>query len=203
MDAAAAGRRSDLEALLQEFRPRLGRMVRLRLDPRLARRVDASDVVQDALVDVSSRLEEYLAQRQVPFFVWVRFLTGQRLAQVHRAHLGAQARDIGREVDARSVAETPEVSSWSLAEAVLASGLTPSQVVAREEDRARLRAALEQLRDIDREILVLRHFEQLDNHEVAAALGLSEAAASARYVRALDRMESLLRAWGERSEGAP
>jgi RNA polymerase sigma-70 factor (ECF subfamily) len=166
-------------------------MVALRMDRRLQGRVDPSDVIQEAHIEAMSRLTEYLADPSLPFFLWLRLLVGQRLAMLHRHHLGAQARDAGREV-AIDHGRLPEATSAALAARLLGRLTRPSEAAIRAERKLRLQAALDALDPLDREILALRHFEQLSNAEAARALGLDKSAASKRYVRALGRLKDVL-----------
>ena len=184
-DAAALGELFDL------YRDRLGRLLAVRLDGRLARRVAAEDVVQETFLDARRRIGEYLADPAVPVYVWLRFLAVQRLQMLRRAHLGAKARDASLEV-AWPEEGLPAASADSLV-GVLAGRLTsPSRAAARHELQDRLRAALDALEPLDREVLALRHFEELGNNETAAVLGLSKDAASKRYVRALQKLKAVL-----------
>jgi RNA polymerase sigma-70 factor (ECF subfamily) len=166
-------------------------MVQLRLDRRLQSRVDASDVLQEAMLDVARKLDEYLAAPQVPFFVWLRTLAGMKLAETHRRHLGVQLRDADREVSIYRGA-LPEANSVSLAAQLLGKFTSPSQSALKAERRIKLQESLNTLDPIDREILALRHFEQLTNAETAAVLGLTESGATARHMRALKRLKTLL-----------
>jgi RNA polymerase sigma-70 factor (ECF subfamily) len=192
---------TNLEALLQDYRPRLRRMVELRMDPHLHARLDASDVVQEAFVDVTRRLPEYEESRDLPFFLWVRFLTGQKLLEMHRRHLGAKKRDARRE-RALGRPAFPEASSIAISQVLCRQGPTPSQEVAREEERRKLQEALEAMDDVDREVLVLRHFEQLNNAESARVLDLSESATSRRYARAIRHLREIMtRLYGTWSGG--
>ena len=178
----------DGNAMLAQFeqhRDRLRRMVRLRMDPRLRCRLDISDVVQDVYLEASRRLRDGERDQRLPVLLWLRLLTGQKLADAHRRHLGAGARDVRREAQLRTL--------WSSDTRLVADRLSgtltsPSAAVARDELSQRLHAALEGLDTIDREVLVLRHFEQLTNREVAAELELLPSAASKRYLRALERL---------------
>jgi RNA polymerase sigma-70 factor (ECF subfamily) len=179
--------------LFQQYRGRLRRMVRLRLDRRLQGRVDPSDVLQEAYLDLARRVPEYVADPRLPFFLWLRLLTGQRLLMVHRRHLGAQMRDAGQEVSLYR-GPLPQASSASLAAHLLGRLTTPSQAAVRAEMQLRLQEALNQMDPLDREVLALRHFEELSNGETAAVLGLQKAAASNRYVRALRRLKEVLSA---------
>ncbi len=187
-DAEAAGR------AVVAHDERLRRIVRLRLDPRVARRVDVDDVLQETHVEALQRLPEHLAARRVPLLVWLRFLAVQRCMTLARRHLEAAGRDARREQPL--VAAETDASSIALEGALAASMTSPSVAVARDETRRRIRAAVTTLEPLDREILVLRHFEELDNAEVAAALGIAAAAASKRYLRALARLKDALAAAG-------
>ena len=180
-----------LGALFGQHRERLRLMVRLRMDRRLQGRVDASDVLQEAYVEALERFPDFLQDRPMPFFLWLRFITEQRLQIVHRRHLGTKARDARRDVSLHQAAR-PLVSSESLAAQLVGRHSSPSQAVMRAELQARLLAALEGMNPIDREILALRHFEQLTNAETAQLLGLRPDAASQRYGRALLRLKDLL-----------
>jgi len=187
----AAGDQQALAELFAHYRDRLRRMVQLRLDRRLQGRVDASEVLQDAYIDVTKRAPEYAANPTMPFFLWLRFLTGQRLLMVHRQHLGAKMRDAGQEV-ALYRGALPQASSVSLAAQLLGRMTSPSLAAVRAEMQLKLQEALNSMDAIDREVLTLRHFEELSNGETAAVLGLQKAAASNRYVRALKRLKDVL-----------
>jgi RNA polymerase sigma-70 factor (ECF subfamily) len=184
-DAAALGR------LLDGYRARLRRMVRLRLDPRLQGRLDASDVLQEAFLDASFRLAEYLRDPKVPFFLWLRFLTNQKLLELRRRHLGTQARDAAREISLYQGTMVP-ASSACLAAQLLGKMTAPLQAAIRAEMKLRLQEALNGMDPLDREVLALRHFEQLDNTETAQVLGISPSGASSRYLRALKRLKQIL-----------
>jgi RNA polymerase sigma-70 factor (ECF subfamily) len=188
---AKAGDTAALATLFAHYRDRLRKMVRLRLDRRLARRLDTSDVLQEAYLDVARRFHEYAAAPAVPFYVWLRALTGQRLIDVHRQHLGARMRDAGQEVSLYRGA-LPQASSASLAQQLLAGFTTPTQAAVRAEMQLQLQEALNSMDPIDREVVVLRHFEELNNIETAAVLGIEAAAASKRYLRAIRRLKAIL-----------
>jgi RNA polymerase sigma-70 factor (ECF subfamily) len=188
---AAQGEDAALTALFSQFRQRLKRMVRLRLNDRLRGRVDPSDVVQEAYLEVSRRLAEYVKDPTTPFFLWLRFITGRKLLDVHRRHLGAQARDAGREISLNQEAY-PAATSASLAAQLLGRLTSPSQAAIKAELQQRVQEALDALNPVDREVLALRHFEQLSNVEIAQLLGLSESGATARYLGALKRMKEVL-----------
>ena len=188
---ARAGDRQALSALLERHRDRLRRMVELRLDWRLQARIDASDILQDAFLEVASRLDEYLRGPELPLFLWLRLVVGQRLATVHRHHLGTQMRDAGREVSLYRDA-LPAASSAALAGQLLGRQTSPSQAAVRAERVVRLQEALNTLDPVDREVLALRHFEQLTAAETARVLDISEEAAAKRYIRALKRLKQIL-----------
>lgn len=183
---AAAGDQAAWQNLVRTYRDRLRRMVALRLDPRLQGRVDPSDIVQETFLDAAGRLADYQAEPPLPFYLWLRQLAGTRLAKAHRHHLGTHRRDVRREV------ALPGVSSAALADHLAGREGRPSDAAVRLELRARLEALLDRLDPLDREVLALRHFEQLSNAEAAHVLGLTEAAASKRYVRALERLRERL-----------
>lgn len=200
LDAASGDRQQTLASLYSKHRDRLRRMIEFRLDARLRGRVSTSDVLQEAYIDALKRLPHFEADPAVPFFIWLRAVTIQRLIQVHRAHLGAGVRDAAREVHIQG-RTIPGASSEMIAE-FIADVTSPSQVVQRVEVMSQLRGSLDHLDPIDREVLALRHFEDLSNHEVAAMLGIQPAAASKRYVRALERLkEALERLPGFAEEG--
>src|SRR5437868_3950024 len=186
-----AGDRQALNELCIRHRDRLCRMVEMRLDHRLKARIDASDVIQDAYVEVVERLEEYLRDPKLPFFLWLRLVVGERLLKLHRHHLGAQMRDAGREVSLYQGA-LPVASSAALAAQLLGKHTSPTEAVVRAERLLRLQEALNSLDPIDREVLSLRHFEELSREETAQALGIEESAASKRYIRALKRLKNIL-----------
>jgi len=191
VEQALRGDQRALAELLGRDRERLRRMVALRLDRRLQGRVDPSDVIQEACLDAARRLPEYHKNPTMPFFLWLRLLTGQRLVDEHRKHLGAAARDVGREISLYRGA-LPETTTAALAAHLLGRLTTPSQAAIRAERKIRLQEALNSLEPIDREVLALRHFEELSNAEAAAVLGLDKSAASKRYARALVRLKEIL-----------
>jgi RNA polymerase sigma-70 factor (ECF subfamily) len=186
--------RGDEAALLDLFtrhRDRLKRMVKLRLDRRLQGRVDASDVLQEASIDVVRRAREYLASPAMPAFLWLRWITGERLLSLHRRHLGSKVRDAGLEVSLHHGA-LPQATSVSLAAMLLGRLTSPTRAAQRAELQLRLQDALNAMDAVDREILTLRHFEDLNNNETAQVLGISKTAASNRYIRALKRLKDAL-----------
>jgi RNA polymerase sigma-70 factor (ECF subfamily) len=189
---ALAGDESALAALFDGHRQRLRRMIRLRLDRRLSGRVDASDVLQEAYLEVRKRLTEYASNPQaLPFPLWLRLIAGQKLTDVHRFHLGAQMRDAGQEV-ALHRGPFPQASSVALAAQLLGKLTSASKAAIRAEHKLIVQEALNGMDPIDREVLTLRHFEHLSNEETALVLGLSKSAASNRYIRALKRLKVIL-----------
>jgi RNA polymerase sigma-70 factor, ECF subfamily len=188
---ARAGDRLALSELLERYRERLRRMVDLRLDWRLRGRLDASDVVQEAFVDVARRLDDYLRNPKLPPFLWLRLIVGERLTNLHRQHLGFKMRDAGREVSLYREA-LPEASSAALASMLLGQHTSPTQAAMRAERMLRVQEALNSLDPVDREVLALRHFEQLNRAETAQVLGISEDAGAKRYIRALKRLKDVL-----------
>jgi len=186
--------RGDESALLDLFtrhRDRLKRMVKLRLDRRLQGRIDPSDVLQEASIDVVRRAREYLASPSMPVFLWLRWITGERLLSLHRRHLGSKVRDAGLEVSLHYGA-LPQATSVSLAAMLLGRLTSPTRAAQRAELQLRLQDALNAMDPVDREILTLRHFEDLNNNETAQVLGISKTAASNRYIRALKRLKDAL-----------
>ena len=185
------GEREALAELFAEHRDRLWRIVHFRLDSRLAARVDPDDVLQDAFLDASLRLSHYTEQKQFSPFVWLRMIVGQTLIDIHRRHLHAQQRDVRREATAVKCG-FPQATSVSLTACLMASMTSPSQQVMRTEQGKRLRESIESMDPMDREVLALRHFEELSNKEVAEVLGIQQKAASIRYVRAISRLKRAL-----------
>ncbi len=185
------GDKRALVDLFQRYRGRLRRMIELRMDWRLQTRLDASDVLQEAFLDVASRLEEYLREPKLSPFLWLRLCVGEELVNLHRRHLGTKMRDAGREVSLHR-GGMPAASSAALASMLVGRLTTPTQAAVRAERVARLQDALNTLEPVDREVLALRHFEQLSRTETAQVLGISEDAAAKRYVRALKRLKEIL-----------
>ncbi len=192
LQQALAGDESALAALFDGYRDRLRRMIRLRLDRRLSGRVDSSDVLQEAYLDVRKRISEYAREpASMPFHLWLRLIAGQRLMDVHRFHLGAQMRDAGMEVSLHR-GPFPQASSVSLAAQLLGKMTSASKAAIRAEHKLIVQEALNGMDPIDREVLALRHFEHLSNDETAQVLGLTKSAASNRYIRALKRLKEIL-----------
>jgi RNA polymerase sigma-70 factor (ECF subfamily) len=191
IERARAGDREALNALFACHRDRLRRMVEVRLDWRLRSRLDASDVVQDAYLEVAQRLDDYLRDPRLPLFLWLRLVVGERLSKLHRHHLGTQQRDAGREISLYRDA-LPQASSAALAAQLLGKHTSPTQAAVRAEQLLRLQEALNSLDPLDREVLSLRHFEELTRAETAQVLGIEEEAAAKRYIRALKRLKGAL-----------
>ena len=193
IERARAGDQQALGEIFARHRDRLRRMVEMRLDWRLQARIDASDVIQDAYLEAATRLGEYLRDPRLPLFLWLRLVVGERLTTLHRQHLGAQMRDAGREVSLYREA-LPAASSAALAAQLLGRHTSPTQAVIRAERMLRLQEALNTIDPMDREVLTMRHFEQLTRAETARVLGIGEEAAAKRYVRALKRLKDVLNA---------
>jgi RNA polymerase sigma-70 factor, ECF subfamily len=191
LQRAVAGDEAALAAVFDFHRARLKRMVKLRLDRRLQGRIDASDVLQEAYLDLAQRLPEYAREPKVPFFLWLRLVTGQRLAQVHRRHLGAAMRNADLEVSLYQGA-LPQASTMFLASQLMGRFTSVSEKAVRAEVQIKLQETLNAMDPTDREILALRHFEELNNQETADVLGITTAAASKRYIRALKRLKETL-----------
>jgi RNA polymerase sigma-70 factor (ECF subfamily) len=194
---AARGDQMALSSLLERHRERLRRMVALRLDPRLSARVDASDVVQEALLDATRKLADYERERPLPFYPWLHRLTAERLAVVHRKHRRG-TRSVSREQPAFA---WPDDSAWLLVDHLVESDTTPGHDLVREERRQRVHEALKRVAPADREILVMRYLEDLSFPEIAAILDIGESAAKMRHLRAIERIRSVLKA--DDSESAP
>lgn len=185
--------RGDPEAghlLLEGHRDRLRRMVAARMDRRIAARLDPSDVVQEALAEAHGELGGYLRDRPLPFYPWLRRFAWERLMKLHRFHLLSQRRSVSREEMAGPA--LPDESVLRLADRLLATGTSPSRQMHRDEQASRVRAALAELAPNDREILVMRHLEQMETDEIASALGLGAGALRVRLLRALRRLRPLL-----------
>lgn len=193
LELAANGDSQSLQEIFTRYSERLKRMIRLRIDPRVKGRVDASDVIQEAYIEICRKLPDYVREPKMPFFLWLRLMTGQKLAQAHRHHLGVQGRNAGREVSLFAGA-MPEVSSAVLAAQLMGRLTTPSQAAMKAELKVRIQEALNSMEPIDREILTLRHFEQLTNSDTAMLLGIKENTACNRYIRALERLKQILQA---------
>ena len=191
LSRAADGDEDALRELFSRHRGRLKRMVRLRMNRRLQGRIDDSDVLQEAYLEASKRLADYVREPSLPVSLWLRHITGQKLIDAHRRHLGAEKRDAGRDVTLHRGA-FPAASSASLAAHLLGKLTSPSQAAVKAELRVQLQDALNNMDALDREVLTLRHFEQLSNSDAAKVLGIDVSAASNRYVRAVRRLRTIL-----------
>jgi RNA polymerase sigma-70 factor (ECF subfamily) len=193
LEAARGGDEGALAVLFERHRGRLERMARLRMDRRLQGRVDAADVVQDTYLVVRGKFRQYVADPRLGFYLWLRLEVGQKLLDVHRFHLGRQIRNAGQEVSLHRGA-LPQVSSVSLAEHLLGKLTTASHAAMRAELKIRVQEALNSMTPQDREVLVLRHFEELSNAETAQVLDIKPSAAANRYMRAIRRLRDVFQA---------
>jgi len=191
---AQRGDDSATRELLTMYRDRLRRMIGTRLDPRLQNRVDPSDVVQDALLEASRKLPDYLRTRPVSFYPWLRQIAWEQLVHLHARHLQAQKRSVRREV--RWSPGLSDQSVMQLAASLAAPGSSPSAHVAAAEMRRKVRLALDELPDRDREVLVLRYLEQLSTSEIAEVMGISKEAVKTRHFRAVQKLTLILQAEG-------
>lgn len=194
LTAALSKAQSDQEfwaKLTEEFRPRLRRMVDLRMEEQIRPRLDASDVVQDSFLEAFQRLPEYVKNPAVPFYVWLRTLTFQRLTLAHRQNLGVKARDARRETRVQPGFVT-DATSAVLMNALVGTLDSPSAVAVRQEHKQAIERALAEMDPTDREVLILRHFEEMTNNEIAATLDLKPSAATNRYIRALEKLKAAM-----------
>ncbi|MEZ6119837.1 MAG: sigma-70 family RNA polymerase sigma factor [Pirellulaceae bacterium] len=184
-DAEAAGQ------LLDRHRDALRRMVDMRMDRRIQQRVDASDIVQEVMIEANRRLGTYLENPVMPFHLWLRQMAKDRLIDAHRRHRGSGKRSVDRE-QANVAPAAMDRSTLELAAQLCDPEMTPAAAATMQELQKRFQAAIEELDEHDREVVLMRHFEQLSNSDVAQALGLTEPAASMRYLRAMRRLRKLL-----------
>jgi RNA polymerase sigma-70 factor (ECF subfamily) len=191
LDHAKQGEAGAVDRLLEVHREPLRRMIGLRLDPALAGRVDASDIVQDVMLEVSQRLTDYLRNPIMPFHLWVRHIAKDHMIDAHRRHRQAQRRSLDREQPIVPNAFADQ-SSLELAAQFIDPDMTPATAAVRHELQKRMADAVAKLEESDREIVLMRHYEQLSNQEVATSLGVSEAAASMRHLRAVRRLRAAL-----------
>ncbi len=188
--AAGGSNPRALNEILIKYRETLRRMISIRMSQDLGGRLDASDVVQETFIEATRALDAYLANPVMPVKLWLRHLAEQKLIQAHRIHLGAQKRAVDREqsLDDR----TPGVNSESLAFELIAKSASPSQIAVKNETKDQLMQALKEMGDVDREVLTLRHFEQLTSQETSEILGMTNEAVKKRYVRALEKLQRIL-----------
>jgi len=199
IDQLRDGDDATLADLFSHYQPALKRMIEFRIDRRVAGRVDSGDVLQDAYLEVSRRLPDFLAAPKATFFVWARQITWQTLLMAHRSHLEVQKRDAKKEIRFSHQSMTANTSA-SIAFNLAGDITSPSNAAIRDEQTAKLHEALEKMDEIDREVVALRHFEQLANKEVADVLGIGKTAASNRYVRALVRLKDIMDGVGNHEE---
>jgi RNA polymerase sigma-70 factor (ECF subfamily) len=195
LQRAAGGDEESWGTLLTRHEEKLRRMVAFRMDQRLQGRVDPLDVIQEAYLEASQHRAEYMRQPALPFVLWMRGIVGNKLRELHRHHLGTQMRDAGRDVSLFR-GTMPEATSAALAAQLLGHATRPSEAAVRAEAKIFLQSALNAMDPIDREVLALRHFEQLTPAETAQVLGIKEKAAGMRYVRAIKRLKDILAAAG-------
>jgi RNA polymerase sigma-70 factor (ECF subfamily) len=189
--SVAAGDQESWSTLLTRHQERLRQMVTYRMDRRLQGRIDPMDVIQEAYLEASENRAEYVRQPAKSFFLWLRGIVGNKLLELHRHHLATQMRDAGREVSLFR-GSMPGASSAALADQLLGHATRPSEAAIRAEVKIQLQEALNSMDPLDREVLILRHFEQLSPAETAQVLGIKEKAAGMRYLRALERLKDLL-----------
>ena len=197
MRRAARGDDVARHALLDLERSRLGKMVAVRMDSRLSARFDPSDVVQDALLIASGKLDHYLRDRPLPFYPWLRQIAWERLAHLHEQHIVARKRSVRRETHFDPMLSDQSV--MQLAGFLGAPDSSPSRQLASKTRREQVREALQQLKQADREVLVVRFLEELSVKETADVLGISEGAVQMRQLRALERLRDLLNSQWEES----
>ena len=188
---ARQGKPEAIEQLLAKYRESLKRMVDMRLDKRVTHRVDVSDVVQDVLIEVHRRLQGYLDNPVMPFHLWIRQIAKDRLIDAHRRHRGSAKRSVDRECSLE-IRQRPDESSIQLARQLLDPELTPAARATQRELAQRITECIALLEPNDQDILLMRHYEQLSNQEVATFLGLTEPAASMRYLRAIKRLRAVI-----------
>lgn len=191
LNNARQGDEHAIEQLLTRHRDALKRMIDMRLDKRVAQRIDVSDIVQEVLVEASRRLQQYLENPAMPFHLWIRQIAKDRIIDAHRRHRVSAKRSVDRE-RRLELQGPPDASTIELAGQLLDPSLTPAARATQREMAIQVQACIDQLDERDRDILLMRHYEQLSNQEVAQALGLTEPAASMRYLRALKRLRAAI-----------
>ena len=191
LDQAREGDGTAVNELIERHRGALRHLVRMRLDRKIQRRVDVSDVVQEVLIEANRRLKTYLENPVMPFHLWVRHIARDRIIDAHRRHRGSAKRSIDRE-QPMVIPGGFDQSSIILANQLVDQGKTPAAKTLEKELAGRVEDAITQLDDVDAEVIVMRHYEQLSNQEIAQALDLTEPAASMRYLRAVRRLRDLM-----------
>ena len=192
VERAKEGNQESLVELFTRHRARLQRMVNLRMDQRLLGRIDASDVLQEAYVDLAQQLPNYVKDPKLPFFLWLRLITGQRLSKMHRKHLGAAKRNAAKEVSIYG-GGLPGASSVLLASQLVGQFTSAGRRAVRAEMQIKMQEVLNSMDEQDREVLAMRHVEQLDNKEIAVLLEISDSTATRRYYRALRHLKDALK----------
>ena len=199
LSRAKLGDAESLGLLMQQHFDKLTRIVEFRMDPRLSGRLEPRDVVQESFLEATKRFAYFVENQKSTFFLWLRYLTIQKLSELHRHHFGVIARDKRREV---SIFQLPQsvATSAQIAAVLFDDKTSPSQALMRDESRILIESALGEMDPIDQEVLALRHFEQLSNNEVADTLGLETSAASKRFVRALQRLKQIVEKYSDETE---
>lgn len=190
LDQAAAGDVQAMNRLFDRHRSKLRRMVEMRMDKRLAQRCDASDVVQESLLNASQALPSYTVDRSIPFYPWLREIARNKLIDLHRRHVQTSKRSVSQETPIAG--DLSEYGHQQLVQQLVSSQASPSQQVVAMEQNRRVRELLGEMDKTDREVLVLRYLEQLTNREAAGVLGMNENAYSQRHLRAIRRLRKLL-----------
>ena len=190
-DQALAGNESGVVELFEHYRPRLKRLVLLRMHPQVQARLDASDVLQETFLEMVRRLPAYAENRRMPFFLWLRWLTSERLDQLHRKHLGAEMRTVFRELTPIA-SPVPDGSIFNIASQLAGDFTSVDRNLLKEEVHCKLMSALEQMEPKDREIVGMRHFEELSTEEIAEVLQLTRSGVLKRYMRAIRRLRDVV-----------
>lgn len=191
LEQARQGDEDAINSLIDRHRNALRHLVRMRLDRKIQRRVDVSDVVQDVLIEANRRLKTYLENPVMPFHLWVRHIARDRIIDAHRRHRGSAKRSVDKE-QPMVIPGGFDQSSIILAAQLVDREKTPAASIMEKELAKRVEEAITDLDDLDAEVIVMRHYEQLTNQEIAQALGLTEPAASMRYLRAVRRLRDLM-----------
>ncbi|MEM6472667.1 MAG: sigma-70 family RNA polymerase sigma factor [Planctomycetota bacterium] len=198
LTAAKAGDEDAVNRLLEKHRAPIRRLIELRLDRKVQRRVDVSDVVQDVMIEASGRLEKYLSDPSMAFHLWLRQIAWDRIIDTYRRHRVSAKRNMDREQPMAAPAG-PDQSTLELAIQLCDPSLTPAAAATQREIAIKVEEAIEKMNDQDREIIIMRHYEHLSNLEIAEVLGLNPPAASMRYLRAVRRLREMLE---DEDEGA-
>lgn len=201
LDGIREGKDGAADRLLERHRDPLRRMIEMRMDQKIKQRVDASDIVQEVMIEANRRLQKYLENPVMPFHLWIRQMARDRLIDAHRRHRGSEKRSVDRE-KAMVAPGAMDRSTIELAAQLCDAEMTPAEAATMKELHQRFQNAIEELDENDREIVIMRHVEQLTNQDVAAALDLSEPAASMRYLRAIRKLRTLLNVSSDEADGA-